>query len=236
LGDVAYARGDYASAKRHYEDALALCQELDYREGAVFMLRGAGVAALGLGDQQEAQDYFSDALNRARQLGSNPIALTVLTGVVQYLTAIGEPLRAAHLNALVLHHPAAWPDAKTLTSERLEKLRSDLTPDEYEAAVEHGKTLDLDETVNALLAQLSRPLSTSQSHVAVVPQLLADSLTEREVEVLRYIAEGLSNYEIATRLFVGVSTIKTHINHLYSKLDVKSRTQAIARARELNLL
>jgi LuxR family maltose regulon positive regulatory protein len=231
LGDLAYTRGDYASAKRHYEDALALCLELDYREGAVFMLRGLGLAVLGLGDHQGAQGYFCDALNRAHQLGSNPIELMALTGVAQFLTAISEPLRAAHLNALILHHPSTWPDTQTSASEQLETLRGDLTTDVFEMAVEHGKTLDLDATVNALVTELSQP-----QHALPAAQLLADPLTERELEVLQYIAEGLSNYEIATRLFVGVSTVKTHINHLYSKLDVKSRTQAIAQARELSLL
>ncbi|MCP4357531.1 MAG: response regulator transcription factor [Chloroflexi bacterium] len=67
-------------------------------------------------------------------------------------------------------------------------------------------------------------------------QPLIESLTEREFEVLHLIAAGLSNQEIADRLFVGVSTVKKHINHLYGKLGVKSRTQAIARARELKLL
>jgi DNA-binding CsgD family transcriptional regulator len=65
---------------------------------------------------------------------------------------------------------------------------------------------------------------------------LIEPLTERELEVLHLIEAGLSNREIADRLFVGVSTVKKHINHLYGKLGVKSRTQAIARARELNLL
>jgi ATP/maltotriose-dependent transcriptional regulator MalT len=54
--------------------------------------------------------------------------------------------------------------------------------------------------------------------------------------VLQLIAAGLSNRDIAARLFVGVSTVKKHINHLYGKLGVKSRTQAIVRARELKLL
>ena len=65
---------------------------------------------------------------------------------------------------------------------------------------------------------------------------LVESLSERDSEVLRLIAEGLSNREIAERLIVGTGTVKTHINNIYRKLDVKSRTQAIHRARELGLL
>jgi ATP/maltotriose-dependent transcriptional regulator MalT len=54
--------------------------------------------------------------------------------------------------------------------------------------------------------------------------------------VLAYIAAGESNQEIAGTLFVSTSTVKTHINNLYRKLNVSSRTQAVARAREMGLL
>jgi LuxR family maltose regulon positive regulatory protein len=64
---------------------------------------------------------------------------------------------------------------------------------------------------------------------------LIEPLSERELEVLRLVAEGLSNREIAERLIVAVSTVKTHINHIYRKLGVSKRTQAVARARELDL-
>jgi LuxR family maltose regulon positive regulatory protein len=65
---------------------------------------------------------------------------------------------------------------------------------------------------------------------------LTDALSEREIEVLRLIANGLSNQEIADRLVVSLATVKKHINNLYSKLDVKSRTQALIRARSSGLL
>jgi LuxR family transcriptional regulator, maltose regulon positive regulatory protein len=54
--------------------------------------------------------------------------------------------------------------------------------------------------------------------------------------VLRLIANGLSNQEIMQKLIVEKNTLKTHIRHLYRKLNTRSRTQAIMRARELNLL
>lgn len=61
-------------------------------------------------------------------------------------------------------------------------------------------------------------------------------LSTREIEVMRLIASGLSNQEICARLVIANSTLKTHINHIYSKLNVRSRTQAIIQARNLNLL
>jgi len=61
-------------------------------------------------------------------------------------------------------------------------------------------------------------------------------LSARELEILHLIADGLSNQAIADQFVVALSTVKKHVNNLYGKLDVQSRTQALARARELNLL
>jgi DNA-binding NarL/FixJ family response regulator len=65
---------------------------------------------------------------------------------------------------------------------------------------------------------------------------VAEPLTERELEVLGLVAEGASNQEIARRLVVSLATVKTHINHIFGKLDAESRVQVVARARALGLL
>jgi NarL family two-component system response regulator LiaR len=61
-------------------------------------------------------------------------------------------------------------------------------------------------------------------------------LSSREMEVLQLMAEGLSNQEIAERLFVSLPTVKTHTSKLFEKLDVKRRTQAVEKARQLNII
>jgi len=68
------------------------------------------------------------------------------------------------------------------------------------------------------------------------PELQRLGISKREYEVLELIAQGLSNQEIAERLFVSLSTVKTHSSNLFMKLDARRRTQAIHRAKELGLL
>lgn len=61
-------------------------------------------------------------------------------------------------------------------------------------------------------------------------------ISSREYEVLELLAQGYSNQEIAEKLFVSLNTIKTHIANIFLKLDVKRRTQAVQRAKELSLI
>ena len=61
-------------------------------------------------------------------------------------------------------------------------------------------------------------------------------ISKRELDVLQHISLGLSNQEIADTLFVSLNTIKTHVSSLYGKLNVDRRTQAIQKAREMNLI
>ena len=62
------------------------------------------------------------------------------------------------------------------------------------------------------------------------------ALSKRELEILNVLAAGNSNQEIASKLFVSISTVKTHNQNLFDKLDVKRRTQAVEKAKRLNLI
>ena len=61
-------------------------------------------------------------------------------------------------------------------------------------------------------------------------------LSKRELEILGLLAQGHSNQEIATQLFISLSTVKTHLQNLFEKLDVKRRLQAVEKAKRLNLI
>jgi LuxR family maltose regulon positive regulatory protein len=83
-----------------------------------------------------------------------------------------------------------------------------------------------------------RLLAAYQSETRTVPtaQSLIEPLSERELEVLQLVALGLSNREIAERLYLALSTVKGHNRIIFDKLGVQRRTEAVARARELGLL
>jgi LuxR family maltose regulon positive regulatory protein len=85
----------------------------------------------------------------------------------------------------------------------------------------------------ALQPDLSSGQNFRQSHHA---EAFFEPLTRRELEVLHLLAEGISNKEIASRLFVEPSTVKQHLKSIYAKLNAHSRTQAVTRGRELALL
>ena len=85
----------------------------------------------------------------------------------------------------------------------------------------------------ALIAEEQKSEDKSDLPAAQPP---GEPLSRRELEVLQLIAQGLSNREISKRLFLALNTVKGHNQKIYSKLQVQSRTEAIARARELDLL
>jgi LuxR family maltose regulon positive regulatory protein len=85
-----------------------------------------------------------------------------------------------------------------------------------------------------ILALLEPPHNGLSS--PVIPQTLIEPLSERELEVLRLIEQGLSNREISERFFLALSTVKGHNRIIFDKLQVQRRTEAVARARQLGLL
>jgi LuxR family transcriptional regulator, maltose regulon positive regulatory protein len=90
--------------------------------------------------------------------------------------------------------------------------------------------------VATLLAAFGEPHASTIPPPSPRPGLLLEPLTEREREALRLLLEGASNREIAHRLVLSVNTVKRHVYNLCGKLGVQSRTQAIIRARDLDIL
>jgi len=117
----------------------------------------------------------------------------------------------------------------------LSYLLKNVRPEELVAAVRaaaEGEAVLDSPVATRVMQQMRKSLTSPQT----VVQPLADPLSERELEVLDLIAAGLTNREIADRLFITVGTVKRHVNNIYGKLQAHHRAEAIARARDLGLL
>jgi LuxR family maltose regulon positive regulatory protein len=178
-------------------------------------------ASLATGDFQRALQF------------SKPLMI-----FTEKLDRVGSLIETLNLRALAFQ--AAKNPSKALTTlARALKLAK---PEGYiRTFVDEGKPMEsllrLAQTKGISKSYAHKLLSafTDNKTSAQPDQHLVDPLSKRELEVLRLIGEGLSNREIAQELVVAVSTIKTHVNHIYRKLDVNSRTQAVAKSQQLGL-
>jgi predicted ATPase/DNA-binding CsgD family transcriptional regulator len=234
LGNIAFLRGDYAEAKAHYRASLFYAQELGHQQYILWAGSGLGRAAARMGATHEAREHFREPLKIAKDTPNTDIKLDTLAGIADLMATEGDAERAAEL----LVHRLKYPDMLgrfRLLDERLHTvLRAALSPEVYAAACERGMRQELGVVLADLLVEFSQPVKPIDP--PIVSQPLEEPLTERELEILRLIAEGLNSREIAHSLYLGVGTIRWYVKQIYSKLHVHSRSEALARARELNLL
>jgi ATP/maltotriose-dependent transcriptional regulator MalT len=139
----------------------------------------------------------------------------------------------------VRDHPAASQATKTAVQQQLRLLRTQVSP----ALFAMTSAPDLTAAVTLAQTELDNLLPAAPAQAAPAPQLppapdvdFLDPLTERELEVLHLLAQGLTNREIAGRLTVVLGTVKAHNHHIFSKLGASNRVQALARARQLGLI
>ncbi|NWG20888.1 MAG: response regulator transcription factor [Chloroflexi bacterium] len=118
-------------------------------------------------------------------------------------------------------------------------LLKDISSDEMAEAVRtvaHGEALIQPSIARKVVAEFSRLASRSAGAAGQMLPKSPNALTERELDVLKALARGLSNKEIAAALIVTEGTVKTHISNILAKLDVRDRTQAVLKAQQLHLL
>ncbi|MBD2338151.1 LuxR family transcriptional regulator [Calothrix sp. FACHB-156] len=198
------------------------CSELDYLTYARVLL--------AYGQQHSSPSHLQDAfrllkrLSKFTQTGGRTIRV-METLLLQALVFQAQGDKAQSLNSLqqALNIPRQGNYIRLFLDEG--KPMTEL----LQAAVSqniHSRE------VNSLLAAFG---SVESKKSAAAPALI-EPLTERELEVLHYLATGMSNQAIADQLFVSLAAVKWHARNIYGKLEVKNRTQAVAKARELGVL
>jgi LuxR family maltose regulon positive regulatory protein len=223
------------------------------------LVRGAHALLLGTlvraGETERADRSIDEIGEPERESGQVRIALAALN------LAKGDPTAASAWLAPVLRGASAATSPWLTLAYLLEAAACD-GPDHTASATALEHALDLVERDGALLAFLLHPLPEllerhrrRTSHPALVPEILTlvagakrrgasrqardadfEPLSEAEARILRYLPTNLSAPEIANDLYLSVNTVKTHLRHLYAKLGVNRRSEAVERARALGLL
>jgi predicted ATPase len=156
FGTVQRRTGDLEKAKRCLQESLQHAREVDHRHGATSTLGNLGHIHLALGEHQVAWECYREALAESVAIGAVPLALNALNGVIEQQIEVGHQLSAAVLLGLALSHPAMSADIGPGAESVLSGLRKLLPAEQLEAAMEHGKTLEL-EAVVAELAAMEEP-------------------------------------------------------------------------------
>lgn len=221
-------RGDVAAARRWVQTsglAGPSSLTLEYGTGYAVLVR----VLIAEGQIDEALELLARLLQQAEAAGAMRAALRYLT--LQALAfhargtapATGQAMAALE-RALILAEPEGYVRVFTGEGEGMAHL--------LKQAAAQGIRLAY---VNKLLATLVSEIRVSAPASRITPPLV-EPLSAREVEVLRLLTTPLTSTEIAQTLFIAVSTARTHIKNIYSKLNVHTRQDAIQRAKDLGLL
>lgn len=234
LAQIAYVQGRYEDARELYRRNLAIYREIADQGGLVRTLQGMGDTAVAQGEWGTAVACYHEALHISIQMQWEPLILSLLVSIAYLLPAAGEKTRSLELAAFARQHPAAEQETRERTAALLStgKLPSPLP--ENSAIVIATQTLTELEMQPLRFPAAGQPAPVMPGQAPGQP--LVDPLTNRELEVLHLIADGLSNQEIADQLVISVGTVKSYTGAIYSKLAVASRTQAVAQARQLGLI
>jgi LuxR family maltose regulon positive regulatory protein len=164
----------------------------------------------------------------ARQVALRLVTLTRPEGFLRVYLDEGDPMRETLQGLLAPDPGREWQDPSVLTY--ISTLLTAFTQQERDMKSSVMAASDRDERENTTDRTVT-PLSVESPG-----KPLAEPLTQRELDVLRLLVEHRSGPEIARALYVSVNTVRTHVKHLYGKLGVHSRDQAVWRARELGLV
>jgi DNA-binding CsgD family transcriptional regulator len=237
LGMVALYEGDAERSTAVLEEGLASFRELGDTGGVYACRTYLWMAALERGDRERAAALLEEDLRVLRsRLGTEPQLQVFddLLGSAVVAALRGEAARAARLwgaaEALreIIGVPLPlWEHVPTDHERHLAVVRSQLEETAWEAAWSEGRTMTLEEAIEYALSEEEQPASSPKR-----PSLLS----ERELEILRLVAEGLTDSEVAQRLYLSPRTVGQHLRSIYRKLGVRTRAAAAKVAVERSLI
>jgi ATP/maltotriose-dependent transcriptional regulator MalT len=243
-GMLALSEGDMALARSQIEQALAIFQEMKVQHRTALSLYALAQVVEAAGDSARSRALYEQGVVLACESGDKVTIPAGLEGVAAAVATQENLVWAAQLwgaaEALRETLGTPLPAVDRAPYQRaVAAARTQLGEQAFAVALAQGRTLSPEQALatpgpGALSASSYGEQSSSPSTGS--PSLHPDGLTAREVEVLRVVAEGLTNEQVAQRLVISPRTVDTHLTSIYSKIGVSSRAAATRYAIEHQLV
>jgi predicted ATPase/DNA-binding CsgD family transcriptional regulator len=240
LGFLAHELGDFERAEAHYEDGLALYRELADPYGIAWSLHYLGLTAHAQGDGERATPLFEEGLRLRREIKDSEGVAGSLEGLAAIAGTRGLLARGARLLGVAeaLRQAIGAPVPMTerpAYDSMLTRVRDGLQAEAFAAAWAEGQAMSLNDAVAYALATEEPALPVNAVPVRPPVASPPGGLSRRELDVTMLIAQGHTNRQIAEQLVISEWTVDTHVRHILTKLNVRSRTQVAAWATEQGL-
>jgi predicted ATPase/serine/threonine protein kinase/DNA-binding CsgD family transcriptional regulator len=245
LGYATWLQGDLVRATALAEEGLMLRRELGDKDLITSALETLGSIALSQGDLVRAIACFTEGLSVAQELGSQTLIAWHLIGLARVAVALVQLKRAVQLfGAAEVGYDVnkeLSPNQRDDYERMISSVRAQLGEQAFAAARAEGRTMTLEQILAALESpgtpEPVLPVSPTPAIVKHPPApAYHDDLTVREVEVLRLVAQGWSDAQIAEHLVISPRTVNTHLTSIYRKIQVSSRSAATRYAIDRKLL
>jgi predicted ATPase/serine/threonine protein kinase/DNA-binding CsgD family transcriptional regulator len=245
LGYATWLQGDPVRATALAEEGLVLFRELDDKALITLALETLGSIALSQGNLERAIACFTEGLSVAREIGNQTFIAWYLMGLARVAVVEAQLKRAAQLfGAAEVRYDVnkeLSPNQRDDYERMISSVRAQLGEQAFAAAWAEGRTMTLEQILAALESPgTPEPVPPASPTPAIVKHPPAptypDDLTAREVEVLRLLAQGWTDAQIAEHLVISPRTVNTHLTSIYRKIQVSSRGAATRYALDRKLL
>ncbi len=227
----------YADAFAVYQARLEDCRRVGDAGGVAWSLQQIAGVALAMNDIAAAAHYCRESLQIAVDIGSLNSMDEALIRIAVLLVQLGRLADAVTIYASIAYETTHFRYLRRKIVKQLNQLKRQMPTETFQQIIAQTQTRSSREVALELLNTL--PTLVTIANPAALPtssENTPDALTERELELLRLVAHGLSNQQIADQLVVTTGTVKKHLNNIFSKLHVQRRTQAVQQARQLGLI